>query len=70
MRCFTTFLNLSALAILFDSVLSSSVTAPIAASRVAVDGPSNDSGGGNVVFQLVGYVKNSLVRTVDGTKEM
>jgi len=70
MRCFATLLNLIAVAIFFDGVLSSSVGAPVAAIPVAVHGSSNGDGGSNLVFQLVGYVKDSLVRTVDGTKEM
>lgn len=70
MRCFATFLCLIALACSFDVVLSSSVAAPVAPTPVAVDGSSNSGGGGNVVFQIFGYVKDSLVRTVDGTKEM
>ena len=70
MRCFATFLCLIALACSFDVVLSSSVAAPVAPTPVAVDASSNSGGGGNVVFQIFGYVKDSLVRTVDGTKEM
>ena len=71
MRCFSTLLNLIVLAgFLVDGVMSSAVAAPAATAPVAVDGASASGGGGNVVFQLVGYVKDSLVRTVDGTKEM
>mmetsp|Transcript_6281 Transcript_6281/g.12999 ORF Transcript_6281/g.12999 Transcript_6281/m.12999 type:complete len:415 (-) Transcript_6281:27-1271(-) len=70
MRRFATFLCLIALACSFDVVLSSSVAAPVAPTPVAVDASSNSGGGGNVVFQIFGYVKDSLVRTVDGTKEM
>jgi len=70
MRCFATFLCLIALTGSFDVVLSSSVAAPVTAAPVTVDGSSENGGGGNVVFQIFGYVKDSLVRTVDGTKEM
>eukprot|EP00534_Pseudo-nitzschia_fraudulenta_P011177 CAMPEP_0201210904 /NCGR_PEP_ID=MMETSP0851-20130426/181237_1 /ASSEMBLY_ACC=CAM_ASM_000631 /TAXON_ID=183588 /ORGANISM="Pseudo-nitzschia fraudulenta, Strain WWA7" /LENGTH=417 /DNA_ID=CAMNT_0047499765 /DNA_START=39 /DNA_END=1292 /DNA_ORIENTATION=+ len=69
MRCSTIIINAIALANLLNGVSSSSVAAPVAAAPV-VDGAKSDGGGGNVVFQLVGYVKDSLVRTVDGTKEM
>ena len=68
MRSFSTFTCLIALAISFDGVSSSAVAAPVAPTPVVVDG--DGGGGSNVVFQIVGYVKDSLVRTVDGTKEM
>ena len=57
------------LSILSYGALSSSVAAPVASTPVAVDA-SSDGSGGNVIFQLFGLVKDSLVRTVDGTKEM
>ncbi|VEU33504.1 unnamed protein product [Pseudo-nitzschia multistriata] len=63
-----TFFKVVALAVLFDGALSSAVTAPVSATPVAVD--TDGSGGGNFVVQMFGYVKDSLVRTVDGTKEM
>jgi len=69
MRFFATLLYLLVLSILSYGALSSSVAAPIASTPVAVDA-SSDGSGGNVIFQLFGLVKDSLVRTVDGTKEM
>lgn len=70
MRFSVNFINVVALALLFDSALSSSVAAPVASTPVAVDSSSTDGGGGNMVVNMFGYVKDSLVRTVDGTKEM
>jgi hypothetical protein len=70
MRCFATIFSLITLTIVFDGVLSSSVAAPVAATPLAVESPSSNGGGGNVVFQIFGFVKDSLVRTVDGSKEM
>mmetsp|Transcript_16442 Transcript_16442/g.37802 ORF Transcript_16442/g.37802 Transcript_16442/m.37802 type:complete len:418 (-) Transcript_16442:317-1570(-) len=69
MRFSATVIKLVALALIFDRALSSSVAAPVAATPAPVDS-SNDGGGGNVVFQMLGYVKDSFVRTVDGSKEM
>lgn len=70
MRHFASILRCLTLAIFLDDVLSSAVGAPAIAAPVAATDLSNDGGGGNVVFQLFGYVKDSLTRTVDGTKEM
>ena len=39
-------------------------------SSVTISPPSNKNGDSNVVFELVGYIKNEVVRTVDGTREM
>lgn len=62
--------SIIALTILFDGTLSSSVAAPpIATSVPAVIGEKSKDGN-NVVLQLFGYVKDSVVRTVDGSKEM
>ena len=69
MRFFATLLYFVVLSILSYGALSSSVAAPVASTPVAVDA-SSDGSGGNVIFQLFGLVKDSLVRTVDGTKEM
>lgn len=67
MRFSSILLCLVGLATSFDVVLSSAVAAPAASAPVAVDG---EGGGGNPVFALLGYVKDSFVRTIDGSKEM
>jgi len=66
------------LALLFTAIpvtLGSAVAAPVAASpsastaaaaTVSTTAATGGGGGGNPVMQLVGYVKDSVVRTVDG----
>jgi len=71
MRRSVIILNLIALTICIDGTLSlsDSVVAPAATHAVSDSSTSND-GGDNMVLQLFGFFKNSVVRTVDGTKEM
>ena len=63
----------SQLLLLLSTLLSvaNGSSAPAATGTVPVSMAAvNESGGGNVVVQLVGFVKDSFVRTIDGTKEM
>jgi len=70
MRCPANLFNLVVLATLFGNALSSAVPATVAATPTSVEIGSDQSGGGNPVVQMLGYVKDSFVRTIDGTKEM
>jgi len=68
MRRSVIILNLIAFTIFFDGTLSLSDSVVVPAATHAVADTSND--GDNMILQLFGYFKNSVVRGVDGTKEM
>jgi hypothetical protein len=62
-------LHLALLASVLFSALDVSGASSASPTTVAVPAMKS-AGGGNVVVQLFGFVKDSVVRTVDGSKEM
>ena len=55
---------------LFLAVINGEISCSYGSAVAAPPVASQKTEGGNPVGQLVGYVKDSVVRTVDGTKEM
>jgi len=53
-----------------SSVIAAPAVVPGAIVPVGGDSSTNNDGNSNIAFQLVGYVKDSVVRMVDGTKEL